>query len=117
MNQQGTETLQIASKFVQKTPKISNYEKLCEGIPFFEIGKILIRKQDRKIWNLGTMFSQPTKRSTRMLVSGIFKQLKSWCFKQVFEDREYFLLQMKVGEWGKIESNIHTTTGWRNFQK
>ena len=49
MNQQGTETLQIASKFGQKTPKISNYEKLCEGIPFFEIGKILIRKQERKI--------------------------------------------------------------------
>ena len=49
MNQQGTETLQIASKFGQKTPKISNYKKLCEGIPFFEIGKILISKQDRKI--------------------------------------------------------------------
>ena len=48
MNQQGTETLQIASKFGQKTPKISNYKKLCEGIPFFEIGNFEINKQTRQ---------------------------------------------------------------------
>ena len=27
-----------------------------------------------EVWNLGTMFSQLARRSTRMLVSGIFKQ-------------------------------------------
>ena len=43
--------LRIALKFGQKTLKITIYKKkkLCEGIPFFEIGKILISKLDRKI--------------------------------------------------------------------
>ena len=36
-------------KFGQKTPKMTNYIKLCKGIPYFEIGKILVRKLDRKI--------------------------------------------------------------------
>ena len=31
-----------------------------------------------EVWNLGTMFWQLTKRSTRMLVSGIFKQLRTF---------------------------------------
>ena len=43
--------LRIALKFGQKTLKIKIYKKkkLCEGIPLFEIGKILISKLDRKI--------------------------------------------------------------------
>ena len=42
-------TLRIALKFGQKTPELSNHKKLCEGIPLFEIGKILKIKLDRKI--------------------------------------------------------------------
>lgn len=42
-------TLRIALKFGQKTPELSNHKKLLEGIPLFEIGKILKMKLDRKI--------------------------------------------------------------------
>ena len=49
-----------------------------------------------EVWNLGTTFSQLAIK--RMLVSGIFKQLRTFvvvpdCFEQIFEDRESFLLQ------------------------
>ena len=51
-----------------------------------------------EVWNLATTFSQLAIK--RMLVSGIFKQLRTFvvvpdCFEQIFEDRESFLLQRK----------------------
>ena len=49
---------------------------------------------------MGTMFSQLARRSTRMLVSGIFKQLRTFVvvpdvLSKFSKIRECFLLQMK----------------------
>ena len=35
-------------------------------------------KRGNEVWNLGTMFSKLAKRSTRMLVRGIFKELRTF---------------------------------------
>ena len=44
-----------------------------------------------EVWNLGKMFSQLAKRSTRMLVSGIFKEL-----------RTFVVIPGVLGEFSKI---------------
>ena len=53
-----------------------------------------------EVWNLETMFSQLAKRSTRMQVSGIFKQLRtlvivSDTLSKFWEDWERFIFQIQ----------------------
>ena len=53
-----------------------------------------------EVWNLETMFSQLAKRSTRMQVSGIFKQLRtlvivSDTLSKFWEDWECFIFQIQ----------------------
>ena len=53
-----------------------------------------------EVWNLETMFSQLAKRSTRMQVSGIFKQLRTLvivpdALSKFWEDWECFIFQMQ----------------------
>ena len=53
-----------------------------------------------EVWNLKTMFSQLAKRSTRMQVSGIFKQLRtlvivSDTLSKFWEDWECFIFQIQ----------------------
>ena len=63
-----------------------------------------------EVWNLGT-FSQLAIK--RMLVSGIFWRLTkdlrccSWCFEQIFEDGESFLLQRKCATVNYFEFRHH----------
>ena len=53
-----------------------------------------------EVWNLETTFSQLAKRSTRMQVSGIFKQLRTlvivpYALSKFWEDWECFIFQMQ----------------------
>ena len=53
-----------------------------------------------EVWNLEMMFSQLAKRSTRMQVSGIFKQLRTLvivpdALSKFWEDWECFIFQMQ----------------------
>ena len=63
-----------------------------------------------EVWNLGT-FSQLAIK--RMLVSDIFLRLTkdlrccSWCFEQIFEDGESFLLQRKCATVNYFEFRHH----------
>ena len=57
---------------------------------------------------MGTMFSQLARRSTRMLVSGIFKQLRTFVvvpdvLSKFSKIRECFLLQMKCMMSASVE--------------
>ena len=57
-----------------------------------------------EVWNLGTTFSQLAIK--RMLVSGIFKQLRTFVVvpdEQIFEDIEPFLLQRKGAMSASVE--------------
>ena len=57
------------------------------------------------VWNLGTTFSQHAMK--RMLVSGIFKQLRIFVEyeyeEQIFDDRESFILQRKCAMSALVE--------------
>ena len=60
-----------------------------------------------EVWNLGTTFSQLAVK--RMLVSGIFKQLRTFSevpdvLRKISEDRESFLLQKKCVMSASVES-------------
>ena len=55
-----------------------------------------------EVWNLGTTFSQLAIK--RMLVSGIFKQLRTFVVvPDVFEGRESFLLRRKCAILASVE--------------
>ena len=56
-----------------------------------------------EVWNLGTMFSQLAKRSTRMLVIGIFQELRAFVVVSDALGKESFLLQMKYAMSASVE--------------
>ena len=56
-----------------------------------------------EVWNLGTMFSQLAKRSTRMLVIGIFQELRAFVVVSDALRKESFLLQMKYAMSASVE--------------
>ena len=56
-----------------------------------------------EVWNLGTMFSQLAKRSTRMLVIGIFEELRAFVVVSDALRKESFLLQMKYAMSASVE--------------
>ena len=54
-------------------------------------------KRIDKVWNLATMFSKLAKRWSEELC------YCSWCFEQIFKDRECFLLPMKCMMSASVE--------------